>query len=132
MKTSYLETTSREISDFNFRLLFSELCACANFDENDYINERLSFLLTEICRRKRKLTKEFALITKILDEKVGKLPKDSVVRSICQELINLNGINGKHIEHYSGTSVFTLIMRLSKVYLLKPAKPKKLGKFMAL
>ena len=120
--TNFIRTKISEIVDSDFQLLVSELCECLNLDKNEIIDESLWFLMMVIAKDKMKISNGNVLVTKILDTKVGKLAFDSVVYSVCHELVRLNN---SHIDFFGGESVFALIKNCHKFFIPKKNRPKR-------
>ena len=120
--TNFIRTKISEIVDSDFQLLVSELCECLNLDKNEIVDESLWFLMMVIAKDKIKISNGNVLVTKILDTKVGKLAFDSVVYSVCCELVRLNN---SHIDFFSGKSVFALIKNCHKFFAPKQTRPKR-------
>jgi hypothetical protein len=115
------------VEDSDFQLLVDELCQSIFLDKNDVLQHTFSFLLMAIVREKKKMDLNNVLVSRILDTKVGKLSFNSIVYSVCCELVALNN---SHIEFYSGKSVFTLIKECHKFYRPKKNRIKKLSSWL--
>ena len=124
MTTSIHQTSISNIEDSDFQSMIGELYRCTGFLKEDFHHQSLSFMLMEIARHKRRLTKQHVLLEGILTTKVNNLPHNSVVRQVCQELVDRKG--GTHIDCFHGRTVLTLLNHCHKAMCPPPYKLKKL------
>jgi hypothetical protein len=101
-----VQTKICDVSDSDFQLMITELCECVYLDRDEIFNQPLSYLLMVIAKEEKVMSLNNILVSRILEERVGKLSLDSIVYLACCELVRLNG---SHIEFFSGRKVFTVI-----------------------
>ena len=119
---NYLETKICDVPDAGYQSMVATLIECVGFHPDDFTNQRLSFLLTEIGRGRKALTRARLAVDGILTKKVDKLSPDSVVYHVCLQLAKLNGTS---IEAYDGKTVLSLIKNCHKIYCPPPPRAIK-------
>jgi hypothetical protein len=97
--TRYLEKKIREVHDEDFQSLIDELCHCAGWDREQFDNHTTRFLLMATGKEARTLSHQHSAFKGVLTTKVDKLRPESVVFSVCQELVRLKH---SHIEAFDG------------------------------
>ena len=120
---NYVQTKICDIEDPDFQSLIFELCHCTNLNIVDVEDQSLAFFLMVIAREKRVLTKHHLPTAGILTRKVDKLAGDSVVLTVCREMVKQKN---SHIENFDGKTVLSLIKHCYKAFSPKPTLPKKL------
>jgi hypothetical protein len=109
--TNYLETKISAISDKDFKIFISKLCRCVCLVEDGIEKLSLANLLTAIV--------EF---DGIFATKVKNLALDSVVHSVCCELVSRKGSN---MDNFAGKTVFMLVKQCYKAVCPPLHRPKK-------
>jgi hypothetical protein len=122
----YLETNISEISDPDYQLMVETICICVLLDPDEFQSKTLSFLFRVMIKDGRKISLDQIATRTILDKKIRELQLDSSVYKTCNSLARLNG---HHIEHFSGSSVSSLLHRCHKFYKPRRSKTKGLSSY---
>ena len=120
--TDYLEAKICDVTDASYQSMVAALIDGVGFHPDDFTSQRLSFLLAEIGRQRKALTRAHLAVDGILTKKVDKLLPDSVVYHVCLQLAKLNGTS---IEAFDGKIVLSLIKHCHKFYCPTPPRARK-------
>lgn len=128
---SYVDAKISEIRDPSFQKMVDDLYCCLNLDENDFKDNPFSYLLNSIVNEGKvnRLTIANLPEGSILEEKFGKLLPDSVVSSVCEELISRRGLDA---ESYRNKTVCVLIRDYLRKSGLRPPCAKRSTKLLRL